>query len=250
MFSQQTRDHLKNYVYGLVDPRDQRIFYVGKASANNRAFDHLNSLPEETEKSRIIEEIRSANMKPEIDILRYGIRTQEECFNVEAAIIDAIGLEKLANRVRGHGVARGRASAIDLERRYGSKPVEVDAAAGPCILFFIDQTYSTTMSEIEVYDCTRQFWHKIGASTRTRLANGALPYRVGLAVADGVAVRAYSIAEWLPAGTTQSTRAFSGMPNRWEFVGRSMPAHPWLGHRLVRGSAPVRRNQQGYTYIR
>ncbi len=37
-FSLSTRKALQHYVYALVDPRDQKIFYVGKASANNRAF--------------------------------------------------------------------------------------------------------------------------------------------------------------------------------------------------------------------
>ena len=41
-FSTNTTKHLGHYVYALVDPRDDSIFYVGKASGNNRAFDHLN----------------------------------------------------------------------------------------------------------------------------------------------------------------------------------------------------------------
>jgi hypothetical protein len=47
-FSSTTTIHLGHYVYALVDPRDDAIFYVGKANANNRAFNHLSARPGES----------------------------------------------------------------------------------------------------------------------------------------------------------------------------------------------------------
>ena len=35
------------------------------------------------------------------------------------------------------------------------------------MLFSVSQTYSPTMSEIEIYDCVRQFWFGVAPSRRT-----------------------------------------------------------------------------------
>ncbi len=40
-FSQKTQEELKYYVYTLIDPRDNKIFYVGKGKGN-RVFYHIN----------------------------------------------------------------------------------------------------------------------------------------------------------------------------------------------------------------
>lgn len=102
-------------------------------------------------------------------------------------------------------------------------------------MLFFNRTYSPTMSEIQIYDCVRQFWSGVGASRRTRDESGALPYPMALGIADGVIVRAYSIAEWFPAGTTLSTRRLDGGEGRWEFVGQLL-----LAHRLVGRRSPAR----------
>jgi hypothetical protein len=41
MFSQKVQEELGYYVYCLVDPRDKKIFYVGKG-VENRVFAHVN----------------------------------------------------------------------------------------------------------------------------------------------------------------------------------------------------------------
>jgi hypothetical protein len=217
-FSSQTTKHLRHYVYALVDPRDNMIFYVGKASGNNRAYDHLNSEFEETSKHRRIKAIWEAGAEPIVEVLRYGLETKEACFEVEAAIIDTIGLEKLTNRVRGHGVARGRQTAAEVERLYGSKPVDIANISEPLMLFFVNQTFSPTMSEIEIYDCVRQFWSGVGAARRTRDESGILPYSTALGIA-------------------------------WEFVGQLLSDHSLVGRRLVDGDSEVMATQQGYRYI-
>jgi hypothetical protein len=250
-FSPSTTSHLGHYVYALVDPRDGQIFYVGKASANNRAFDHVNAGKGESEKHERIQEIRDVGDEPVVEILRYGLTSAKASFEVEAAIIDTIGLENLTNMVRGHGVDRGRQTAAEVERLHGSKPVEITTLRESLMMFFINQTYSPTKTDLELYDCVRQFWSSVSARTRTPdQVSGELPYQTALGVVDSVVVRVYSVAAWFPAGTTFTSRGFRSDPgNRWEFVGQQLPDHPLAGRRLQRDGKDVPANQQGYGYI-
>lgn len=245
-FSKSTKEHLRYYIYALVDPRDQSIFYVGKASANNRAFNHLKATQKESKKQRIISEIRSSGNEATVEILRYGLTNEEIALEVEAAIIDAIGLENLTNAVRGHGVERGRLPATEVERLHGSEPVRVSTIEEPCMLFFIRKTYSPTLSEQEIYDCVRQFWHGVSAKNRKELT-----CRLALGVVDGVVVRAYSIAGWYPAGTTLSSRQLSGKgKDKWEFVGQLLREHQLTGRMLVEENMQtIAGNQKGYRYL-
>lgn len=249
-FSTTTTMHLGHYVYALVDPRDHGIFYVGKANANNRAFDHLRAGKGEEEKHRRICDIRAAGFEPEVDVLRYGLGTARESLEVEAAVIDALGLENLTNKVRGHGVDRGRQTASEVERLHGSKPVAVETIREPYMLFFIQQTYSPTKTEPQLYDCVRQFWFHVGERTRTPVPeSGRLPYPVALAIVDSVVVRAYSVAAWFAAGTTLSTRSNADRRDRWEFVGQLLEEHDLVGQRLTKGGRPLPGNQLGYGYL-
>jgi len=249
-FSSTTTKHLGHYVYALVDPQDDSIFYVGKASANNRAFNHLRVGDGEEQKHQRIREIRAAGHEPGVEILRYGFTSARESFEVEAAVIDALGLENLTNKVRGYGVDRGRQSAREVERLHGSKPVPVESIRERYMLFFINQTYSPTKSECELYDCVRQFWSRVSPQNRTPpQETGTLPYPTALAVVESVVVRAYSIAAWFPAGTTLSTR-HSAKPNgRWEFVGQLIKDHPLVGRRLTKEGRDLPGNQLGYGYL-
>lgn len=252
-FSSSTRRKLVHYVYGLVDPRDDKIFYVGKASGNNRAFDHLRASAGESAKSAQIREIRAAGLEPQVEVLRYGLPDEDVCFEVEAAIIDAIGLENLTNEVRGHGVERGRQKAVEVERLHGATPIHVESLTERLMLFFINRTYTPTLTEQELYDATRQFWHNVSSKTRAPQADtGLLPYPTALAVADGVVVRVYSVAAWFPEGTTFSSRWNGGWQSRlsrWEFVGQALAAHPLLGRQLCEGGKKIQATQIGYTYI-
>jgi uncharacterized protein len=248
-FSSRTTKTLKHYVYALVDPRDDKIFYVGKASANNRAFDHLNSAHDETAKHRRIAEILALDREPRVEILRSGLETKEACFDVEAAIIDTIGLENLTNKVRGHGVARGRQTAKEAERLCGSPPREISTIRERLVLFFINQTFSPTMSELEIYDCVRQFWSGISSARQELDESGNLAYRTALGIADGVVVRAYSVAAWFKAGTTLSTRGPASCDDRWEFVGQLLPDHELVGRRLIIDGKDLPAAQKGFRYI-
>ena len=249
-FSNTTRDRLGFYVYALVDPGTEMIFYIGKASGNNRAFDHLKQEKGEDEKVGRIREIRAKGQQPIVEILRFGLTNEREALEIEAAAIDTIGLENLTNQVRGHHTDRGRRRATELERIFGSRPIDIGSYTDPTILFFIHNTYSPTLTEQEVYDCTRQFWTGIALETRMP-RNPGLNYKTALAIVDSVAIRAYEIQVWLPGGSTMSSRSIptTSKAQTWEFVGNLLADHPLVGRRLEVKGEPLPGSQNGFRYL-
>jgi hypothetical protein len=251
-FDQQTRATLGNYVYLLVDPRSATIFYVGKASKNDRPFDHLKADADEGDKAALIAAIRAEGHEPAIHILRHGLPNAQMAEEVEAAVIDAIGLENLTNLCRGKRIERGRTTADELNQRYGARPVKESSLREPFMKIWINQTYSPTMNAQQLYDTTRQFWYQVGLQKRTPGVDGTLPYPIVLALVDNVVVMAYRVEAWFPAGTTMSSRVWQGTADddRWEFVGKALPDHALVGKRLVDDNGDrIRGNGQGYGYI-
>jgi hypothetical protein len=240
---------LGHYVYCLVDPFSDKIFYVGKASSNNRVFEHLKSSKVETEKTKKIKEIRLKNSEPRVEILRYGLESEEMAFEIEASIIDSLGLENLTNIVRGHKIEKGRLRLDEVKRLYGSAPVNIESIRDRYMTFFISKTYSTSLSESEIYDATRQFWSGVSKAKRTKNKDGKLDYAVALSIYDSVVIRVYSILEWFDSGSTFSTRK-TDKNNSFEFVGNLIENHKLLGKKIInKDGSKIKALQQGYGYI-
>ena len=56
-FNQNVKEAIAYYVYALVDPRDQKIFYIGKGK-DNRVFQHAEAALNENEESLKLNTIR------------------------------------------------------------------------------------------------------------------------------------------------------------------------------------------------
>jgi hypothetical protein len=206
------RERLKYYVYLYVDPRDGQPFYIGKGKGN-RLFAHLNDAIE-TEKVKRIEELCKLGLQPTIEILKYGL-TEREAFLVESSAIELIGVDQLTNRVKGHHAARnGRGLLRDIIHDLDADDVTITHSV---ILINISQLYRYGMSPLDLYDATRSAWRVGPRREKAKYAFSVYGSNVRAA---------YSIAAWVPAGSTLLTRQHSDeakLSGRFEFVGTLAP---------------------------
>ena len=148
---------LGNYVYVYVNPLDGQIFYVGKGKGA-RVLSHLGDRAE-TRKVAILRQIRSAGKQPRIEILAHRLRSAETALQVQAAVIDTLGIAFLTNRMRGwRSALYGRRPLDELIALYRRRPVQIRE---PSILIRITELYRPQMTPVELYDATRASW-KIG----------------------------------------------------------------------------------------
>ncbi|MFG0294030.1 MAG: hypothetical protein ACF8MJ_12870 [Phycisphaerales bacterium JB050] len=210
-FSPKVIEAIGFYVYLYIDPRNQQVFYIGKG-CGNRVFSHLR-VKDDSEKARIISELDKLNIKPQIELLKYGL-SEEEALLVEATAIDLINIANLTNAARGHGSRFGaRASVEEVQATLSADPVTV---THNCLLININREFRYGLTPIELYDATRSAW-------RLGLKRESVDY--ALSVYRGIVREVYRIATWLPSGSTMRLRdaATEGRApdreGRWEFVG-------------------------------
>lgn len=86
------------YVYAYYDPRDFKLFYIGKGKGNRKQV-HLRDY-QESEKVEIIEEIQKENLEPIIKVIAKDL-TEQEALLVEATLIWD-NFDSLSNQNKGH----------------------------------------------------------------------------------------------------------------------------------------------------
>lgn len=86
------------YVYQLIDPRSNQIFYVGKG-CKNRAQTHLTGYDGNNNpyKERVINKIRAAGLEPIIRYIQTNIDNESQAYDLEEQLIKQIGIENLTN---------------------------------------------------------------------------------------------------------------------------------------------------------
>jgi hypothetical protein len=199
------------YVYALRDPRDKRVFYVGKGQGG-RVLSHVReagaSTANEREKLRRIREIEADGRHVEHLFLRTHL-SSEEALVVEQAVIDAYkasGLP-LTNLVSGHDSSTyGLASVETVVAEFSALPAP--GSTEPTLLFVINKSWRPDMGEDEVYFYTRGHWI-VSAETRTKA-------RYAFGVAHGIIRGTYKIDSWFPSEQ-------KGEERRWGFHGKPAP---------------------------
>ena len=215
---------LKFYVYAYYKDDGEKTapFYIGKGQ-EKRCLAHLKR-SDEHECTEIIKGLYNEKKWPVIRILRYGL-SEKDALEVEAAAIDAVGIQNLTNRVLGHHSRDRGKQTVQSFIRTSSMPVITPASLpdDSLIIRLNDRTYYEDMPEAELYDFTRSSWR-----IRNPLKDGKSRIRYVLAVHGGIIRQIYVPVGWFPAGSTlRYSRSeddltapdTTSIRPRWEFVG-------------------------------
>lgn len=158
------------YVYGLIDPRNNRLFYIGKGQAS-RVFDHekesLNSPDSEKLKLKTIADIHAAGLEVKKIIINHNL-TEPEAFASEASLINAFNYVSgigLTNMVSGHHSAEAL-SVEDFERIFGAEELKPEDIRHRILVIKINKLYRRNMPDDEKYDYVRGVWRASIAKAR------------------------------------------------------------------------------------
>jgi hypothetical protein len=195
---------------------------VGKGQGD-RVLAHL-SVRGESEKARILAELAAEGLKPRLEILAHALPSEETALRIEAAVIDLLELDNLANLVSGwKSIQFGRMPLEALVFYYAAKPVEI---VDPVLLIRVNRLYRHGMSPGELYDATRSCW---------KLSRRREKAKYAFAVFEGVVREVYEIDAWHPGLSTPDLSGVHGhrppppplapgaQPKRWEFTGKVAP---------------------------
>jgi hypothetical protein len=174
-FSQKTQEELKYYVYSLIDPRDNKIFYVGKGKGN-RVFYHINESitnPIETEKLEIIRSIKSDNFNVKHYIIKHGLE-ESEAIIVESVLIDFLTFKdfedvaKISNMVAGHhSFNQGIKTVHECEILYNCEELKKEDIQHKILVININKTFDNkrkrknenpVYERPNIYEATRGWW--------------------------------------------------------------------------------------------
>lgn len=150
------------YVYALIDPRTNQIFYIGKGSGN-RVFEHekesLNSPDSDKLKLKTISEIRALGLKVKKIIINNNL-TEAEAFAAETALINAFNYVNdagLTNIASGHNFTEAL-SVEDFEKIYGAQELYEEDIKHKILVIKINKLYRRNMSANECYESVRGIW--------------------------------------------------------------------------------------------
>ncbi len=210
-FKSEVSNLLKDYVYVYINPKTDKIFYVGRGKGN-RCFDHLNldnivDSPFEEQ----IKELLSKSIQPKIEIIRYGL-SKYQAKLIEASIIDLIELDKLENKYRGyHSRTYGRISVEEIIATFEAEEAPEIKENVLCII--INKLYNSNITQDELFESTKGIW-KIGK--RREKADFVF------SVYQGLVKEVYKVNKWHESGTLvyrfRDSSQFA-QADRWEFDG-------------------------------
>ena len=92
---------MKYYVYQLIDPRSNTVFYVGKGTGD-RAYTH-NEFKDGNNnyyKNSLIKELHQQGLEPTVEIVEY-FTNEQDAYDYEDKLIETIGIDNLTNITEG-----------------------------------------------------------------------------------------------------------------------------------------------------
>lgn len=137
-FSPGVAEKLGFYVYELIDPADEKVFYVGKGLGNRVHAHAAWADRSETEKSATIKQIRSETGREPIHRIVAHSLSEESAFLLEAVLIEHFGLSSLKNRVRGHGHDKLMLDVSDVNIMYAARTVAAETITVPTLFISLN----------------------------------------------------------------------------------------------------------------
>lgn len=222
--------NINNYIYALCEiAGEKRIpFYIGRGK-DDRCLHHLS---EEGDSIKVekIQELLKSNLLG-IDILRHGIKNEETAKLIEATCIDLLGVGELSNKVRGSSSAMGRMTLEEIHLLQINEETAIEPKHSG-LAFLLNSTYTSGMSDLELYEATRGVWHNVPRDESIKYA---------YATYGGIIKEIYEIHGWFKAGTQEYfSRIHSAIKTegRWEFIGRKATQDvriKYLGKLIAKG---------------
>ncbi len=194
-FSEKSISALNGYyVYALVDPRDDKIFYVGKGRGN-RVFSHEKesdkSQRSEKEKLKKIREIEKDGFSVKRLLVNWGL-SESEAFVGEATLINVLNYMpdmRLTNEASGHHVHQSLTTE-EFERLHGAVHLKSEDIKHSILVIKINKLYRRDLNEEELYEVVRGYWSASIKSIKAR----KVKYVFG--VYNGLIVSVYKPDEW------------------------------------------------------
>lgn len=232
MFTQKIIEELQSYVYALVDPRNDRIFYIGKGKGN-RVFQHAeDALQENIDghnlKLETIRSIHQDGLKVKHYIIRHKL-SDETAFLVESVLIDMLSYTKfnkenlLTNITSGHHQwDEGIKTIEELCLLYDCPKITLQEGE-LLLLVSLNKSYDQSKStgiykRANDYESTRKYW-PISKSMITKIT-----YVLG--VYKGIVRTVYKPTKWLPYKCADDGIQFKKI--RYGFEGIPVPDSPYL----------------------
>ena len=162
-FSQKSQFALgQYYVYGLIDPRNNKVFYVGKGTGNRvfaHEFESLKNPDSKKLKLHTIKSIKDEGYEVKKIIINHDL-TEEQAFAAEAALINVFNYIEdtgLTNDVAGHH-SKEAYSVEDFEKIFGAEEIRQEDIKHHLFVIKVNKTYKFGMNEEQVYDIVRGCW--------------------------------------------------------------------------------------------
>ena len=226
-FKQSVIEGLKYYVYVLVDPRNNCIFYVGKGSGN-RVYQHAQAALAEDSPSLKLSTIRELKVLG-LDVKYYIIRhnlSEQEAYLVESSIIDlltypAFNKENiLTNIVSGHHQwNEGIKTDEEINILYDCPKIE-PILGDRLLLVSLNKSYQQSKAtgvyrRANDYESVRKYW-KLSRDKANKVR-----YILGIYIRIVIDVKDNSLCSVADDGTVFKKPRFA-------FVGDIVPDSPYL----------------------
>lgn len=211
-FKPEVAENLNYYVYRLIDPRNNKTFYVGKGKGN-RVFNHVKTAlvfdkgdDAISLKYDKIREIQNAKLQVKHIIHRHGM-SENIALAVESALIDAYGEDgELTNLVKGYKSDDfGMMTSEQIEEKYAAE----EAVFQHNMILITINNYNCEVDDI--YQKVRFSW-KMSIKRARKL-------EYVLAVKNGIIIGVFRPLEWRKATKENFPDFDHEVPDRIGFIG-------------------------------